>query len=516
MLNANEIEAIPEKLTRLFRGLQFDIFSDIIKRLTAYEDITPTTDWEISRLYELGESKKEIKKKIQNALKLSDEEINNIYENILAEDYARYKPIYEDFGAEFIPFSENKKLQQMIEGIKAQTQEEFRNITQSLGFAVNNPDGTKSFTPIAKYYQNVLDRAEMGILSGAFDYNTMIKQATKELTNSGLRTIDYASGWSNRVDVAARRALLTGFNQVVAKITEENAEKLGTDDFEVTYHIGARPTHQPWQGRVYSKEELVTVCGYGEVDGLKGANCYHDFHPFFKGISKRTYTDEELDRMNAEENTPKEWKGKEYTAYEALQKQRRLETTLRAQRQEIKLLEQGHASQDDILAAKARYFKTSSEYAEFSKEMGLPQQRERITVDGLRNFSLNKHDDHLTEKDYNDIMYLKGTLSNSTVRKWYVHHADSIPNSIDKSLPIEQQAIQACNLRNQFRTQARELMRDQELRKSLDETDPNLSFEEILANKMESKDLTREEAIKDILKTAIKTRKTVNEKFGLE
>ncbi len=87
--------------------------------------------------------------------------------------------------------------------------------------------------------------------------------------------------------------------------------------------------------------------------------------------------------MNAEENTPKEYRGKQYTTYEALQRQRRLETTLRAQRQEIKLLEQGHASEDDILAAKARYFKTSSEYAEFSKAMGLPQQRERVTVDGL-------------------------------------------------------------------------------------------------------------------------------------
>lgn len=383
MLNANEIEAIPEKLTRLFRGLQFDIFSDIIGRLSQFEDITRTTDWEISRLYELGESKKAIKKKIKEALNLSDAEIDRIYSTILAEDYARYKPIYEERGMDFIPFSENKQLQQMIEGLKNQTKEEFRNITQSLGFAVKNPDGTKSFTPIAKYYQNVLDRAETGILSGAFDYNTMIRQATKELTNSGLRTVEYASGWSNRVDVAARRALLTGFNQVVAKITEDSAEKLGTDYFEITYHIGARPTHQPWQGRVYSREELETVCGYGEVDGLKGANCYHDFHPFFKGISKRIYSDEELDRMNSEENTPKKYNGKQYTTYEALQRQRRLETTLRAQRQEIKLLEQGHASEDDIIAAKARYFKTSHEYVEFSKEMGLPQQRERVAVDGL-------------------------------------------------------------------------------------------------------------------------------------
>ena len=130
---------------------------------------------------------------------------------------------------------------------------------------------------------------------------------------------------------------MTGFNQVVAKITEENAEQLGTDKFEVTYHRGARPTHQPWQGRVYTKEQLVTVCGYGAVDGLKGANCYHDFHPFFDGISKRLYTDEELDRMNAEENTPKKYGDKEYTVYEALQRQRRMDTSMRRKREKIGL-----------------------------------------------------------------------------------------------------------------------------------------------------------------------------------
>jgi len=120
------------------------------------------------------------------------------------------------------------------------------------------------------------------------------------------------------------------------------------------------------------------------VDGLKGANCYHDFHPFFPGVSKRLYSDEELDRMNEEENTPKPYGSRQYTTYEALQRQRRLETSLRKKREEIALLEQGKASEDDILAAKAKYHALSDEYAKFSKAMGLPQQRERISVDGRR------------------------------------------------------------------------------------------------------------------------------------
>lgn len=276
--------------------------------------------------------------------------------------------------------------------MKEQTKGEFKNITQSLGFAVKKADGTREFLPLSKGYQKILDNAAAGMLSGVYDYNTVIKRAVKEMTESGLRTVDYYTEQddgstkihTNRAEVAARRALMTGFNQVVAKITEENAEQLGTDHFEVTYHRGARPTHQPWQGRVYTKDELVTVCGYGDVAGLKGANCYHDFHPFFPGISKRLYTDEQLDKWNAEENTPKKYGDKEYTVYEALQRQRRIETALRKKREEISLLEKGGANEDDILAAKAKYHALSSEYAEFSKAMNLPQQRERISVDGRK------------------------------------------------------------------------------------------------------------------------------------
>lgn len=137
-----------------------------------------------------------------------------------------------------------------------------------------------------------------------------------------------------------------------------------------------------WQGRVYSKEELETVCGLGTVTGLCGANCYHSYSPFIKGIDTPTYSEEELDRMNEEENTPKEYDGKKYTAYEAQQRQRKLETAMRADRQQIELLTQGGADDDTITGAKAKYFQRQDEYVKFSKAMNLPQQWERVTVNG--------------------------------------------------------------------------------------------------------------------------------------
>jgi hypothetical protein len=383
MFTPTEIEALPSAMEQLYRSLQLNIMSDLTERLKANgEEITSAADWQINRLYELGVSKDEIDSLIQSTLDVSDDEIDRIYDEVVKSGYARNEELYTSKGKEYIPYAENKQLQQLVKAVKNQTKSEYRNITGSLGFAVRNADNTLSFTPLADFYQRTLDNGLMQIASGAVDYNTVLKKAVKAMTDSGLRTVDYASGWSNRVDVAARRALMTGFNQVVAKVNEDNAEQLGTEYFEVSYHRGARPTHQVWQGRVYSKKELETVCGLGTVTGLCGANCYHSYSPFIKGIDTPTYSKEELDRMNEEENTPKEYNGRQYTAYEAQQRQRQLETAMRADRQKIELLTQGGADDDTITGAKAKYFQRQDEYVKFSKAMGLPEQWERITVDG--------------------------------------------------------------------------------------------------------------------------------------
>lgn len=383
MFTPTEIEALPSAMEQLYRSLQLNIMSDLTERLKANsEEITSAADWQINRLYELGVSKDEIDSLIQSTLDVSDDEIDRIYDEVVKSGYARNEELYTSKGKEYIPYAENKQLQQLVKAVKNQTKSEYRNITGSLGFAVRNADNTLSFTPLADFYQRTLDNGLMQIASGAVDYSTALKKAVKAMTDSGLRTVDYASGWSNRVDVAARRALMTGFNQIVAKVNEDNAEQLGTEYFEVSYHRGARPTHQVWQGRVYSKKELETVCGLGTVTGLCGANCYHSYSPFMKGIDTPTYSEEELDRMNEEENTPKEYNGKEYTAYEAQQRQRQLETAMRADRQKIELLTQGGADDDTITGAKVRYFQRQDEYVKFSKAMGLPEQWERITVNG--------------------------------------------------------------------------------------------------------------------------------------
>ena len=374
-------EQLSRKIAENYSELEERIMQDIVRRIRETGKITSTADWQINRLRILGYSSEDIENMIKDALNKSYPEMFELYDKVIDWEYVRNKEVYEQVNAEFIPYEENEELKQLVEGFIAQSNEELRNITQSMGFYLDYGNGRRVFTPLADVYQKYLDAAMFEIVSGAFDYNSVLRRVVTQLTNSGLRTVDYASGWSNRVPVAARRAVMTGISQLTGKISDMNAERLGTEFFEIAWHANARPTHREWQGKVWSKEQLTTVCGLGSVTGLLGANCYHEYYPFIPGISERNWTDEWLEAQNRKEDIPKTFKGKEYTAYEATQKQRQMETAMRAQRQKVKLLKEGGADPDEIMLAKCKYQAQLGEYTWFSKKMHLPQQRERIYMD---------------------------------------------------------------------------------------------------------------------------------------
>lgn len=380
-MNQEYKEELSGKIEKYFSDLEMRIMKDVVRRIKKMGEITSTADWQINRLLILGYSSEDIEQMLKDTLDASYPEMFELYDKVIDWEYVRNKDIYEQINQKFIPYEDNTMLQQLTEGYIRQTKEELENITQSLGFCLDYGNGRKVITPLAQIYQGYLDAAMLDITSGAFDYGSVLRRVVKQLTNSGLRTIDYASGHSNRVNVAARRAVMTGITQLSGQIADMNAEELGTDYFEIDWHAGARPTHQVWQGRVYSKEELVSVCGLGRVTGLEGANCYHGRHPFFPGISVRNWSDEWLDAKIKEENTPKRFRGKEYTVYEAKQRQRQMETAMRAQRQKVKLLQSGGADPDEVMLARCKYQGQLNEYGVFSKKMGLKQERERIYLD---------------------------------------------------------------------------------------------------------------------------------------
>lgn len=383
-MTQGELEGIPVELEKAFSELEIRIMSDIVRRIKINGFATASAEWQITRLQQLGRSEEDIKEWIQDVLEVSDQELERIFSDTVYEEYYGHERAYTAYGMKQKPLEDNEEMQKLIRAVKRQTAETFHNITGSMGFAFQDPSGKIDYTELMEFYQKTLDAAMLDIHSGAFSYQEVLERTINTMTKSGIRWVDYESGHHNRIDVAARRAIMTGFRQVQEKINEQVAADLGTDSYEVTYHVGARPTHQPWQGRVWTKEQLISVCGLGTVTGLHGANCYHDYNAFIPGVSVRTYTDEQLDQMITEENRKKEYNGKEYTTYEALQQQRKMETAMRKTRRDIRLLQEGESEQSGLLLKKAKYQGQMQIYKDFSKKMGLPEQLDRVYQDGLR------------------------------------------------------------------------------------------------------------------------------------
>ena len=233
MYTPSELERMPVKIERTMSELEERIMEDVIRRIRINDEITRSADWQIYRLVQMGQSTETIQKYIQQALKLTDAEVKNLYGGAIKSGYTRDSDLYEKVGVDFIPFKENSELQQLIRGIMDQTKEEMGNITRTLGFAIDI-NGKSVFTPMGEYLQRTLDTATLEVATGTFDYNTTLKKVVSEMTKSGVRSIDYETGFSNRIEVAARRALMTGVNQVVGHINERNADALDTDYFEVS------------------------------------------------------------------------------------------------------------------------------------------------------------------------------------------------------------------------------------------------------------------------------------------
>lgn len=366
---------------RKFRNLEDRIMEDVVRRIKKTGQITSSADYQLNRYYILGNSTKDIEDIVKGAVGDDYPETFKLYDEVVDKQYTRSRELYEQVNEEFIPYGQNEQLQQLVNGLIQQSNDELYNITRSMGFMVDMGGGRKVFSPLSDYYNQYLDNAIVEITSGAFDYNTVIRRVVSQMTNSGLRTVDYASGYSSRCDIAARRAIMTGLSQLTGNISQLNAQKLHTEYFEVDWHAGARPSHRTWQGKVWNRQELVTVCGLGTVTGLQGANCYHEYHPFIPGISERQFSDRWLTEQNRKEDRQKVFKGKEYTLYEATQRQRYLETNMRAQRQKVKLLQRAGADQDDIMLARCKYQAQLDEYKAFCQRMGLQEQRERIYYD---------------------------------------------------------------------------------------------------------------------------------------
>lgn len=379
------LDALPEELAELYRALEDTLLDEICSRLKLADQLNEVTVQDIQALRSHGIDLKEIEKAIRKTSGISETKLNDLLDDVVERNQKYYTELID---LAHITQPETLVSVEDTWAIYEQTKQTMRNITRSMGFLV---DAGRTMLPPARVYQWALDNATMQIQSGAINYNQAIKSAVKQLADSGLKVVDYESGHRDQIDVAVRRAVMTGVNQICAKYTEQSAEYLETPYFEVSAHSGARDkpgpspwsSHKGWQGKVYSiragdiYSNIYEVCGLGAVDGLEGANCRHRRNVWVEGVSERTYTDEQLEHID--DDLGCKFDGKKYTAYEATQMQRRVERQIIKQDRLVTAYK-ASGQKDEYYAANAKLIRLIAKYKAFSEASGLPLQWERTKV----------------------------------------------------------------------------------------------------------------------------------------
>lgn len=382
------LEALPEEIAELFRGLEDTLIADICSRLKT-GTVGETTVLDIKALRSHGIDLKEIEKAISETSGISEKKLKKLLEEVVEKNQQYYN--------EVITLADVTKPETLvnaadIDAIKRQTLQEMRNITRTMAFVV---DAGRTILKPQKALTWALDAALLQVQSGAVSYNTAIANAVKQLADSGLRMVDYESGRSDQVDVAARRAVMTGVNQINQKYAEQSTEYLETDLVETSAHIGARnignvpENHEMWQGKWYRWSEkpqistgeypdFIETTGYGTGAGLGGWNCRHTFYPVVEGVSEATYSQADLDAMKGE-NRKFKFEGQEYDGYTATQEQRSIERTIRKLKRE-ETAYNAAGLLDKELAVSIRIKRLSAKYKAFSRAAGLPEQRDRMKV----------------------------------------------------------------------------------------------------------------------------------------
>lgn len=386
MLTPEQLERYQIESGKLMAKMQKDIMDRIIAGIRKSGEITSSTDYLIFRATELGISKKYVRDKIAETLGYTEEEIGKMYEEASKQTLSYDKSIYDMSETNYIPYEENDAVKTIMDEVFQRTNGEMKNITKTLGF-VRIKNRKTVFSELTDFYREEMDNAFYSVMNGTSTVDKAVREVTNKMAVSGIRTIDYESGATNRVDVAVRRNVMTGLAQLQEQITEHNAEELGTTVFEFSWHSGFRPSHG-WGGLRYdttgkyypTKEEVYARNGGGTMDDY---NCRHSVYPTFPEFEP-AYSKEELRRLNAREKETKEWRGKELNVYEQTQKQRQMETRMREIRRKIDLLKKNEdIEQEMIQTERIKYRALMNDYVVFSRQMGLKPQKNRVYQDML-------------------------------------------------------------------------------------------------------------------------------------
>ena len=370
MLTPEYLDSLPEPVLELFRQVEEDILADMARRISKMGAVTETADWQRWRLEQMELTRSDITQRLEKLTGLTQQELRKLFQEAATQAIQADNEIYRAAGLSPGSPNDSPELLQLLNGGMQQTSGTFRNLTRTTA------------NTATQQFEQALDRAWLQVSSGAFSYQSAIRTAIKSLASAGMQSIQYPTGHIDTLEVAVRRAVLTGVGKTTGEICLAHAEEMGCDLMEITAHPGARPSHMEWQGKIVSlsgqkgylsKNDI----GYGTGDGFKGWNCRHDWFPYFEGLSESAYPREKLREY---ENQTVTFGGKTLSYYDATQQQRYIERQIRRWKREYQMMD---AAGQDTTQASVKLAQWRAAEKDFCKQTGLDRDSFRSQVEGF-------------------------------------------------------------------------------------------------------------------------------------
>ena len=376
MLPPSYLDAMPDAFVQLAQQVEDEILQDVARRIGKMGTLTETADWQLWRYQQTEAVRENVVKLLAKYSGKSEATIRRLLKEAATEAMEREDAIYYHYNLEPTPFEESAALNNLLNAGARQTCGTWRNLTATTANTVSGA------------FERTLDVAWGKVSTGAFDYKTAVKQAVDSLADD-MPEITYPSGHTDTLEVAARRAVLTGVNQTAGKLQEARMDEMNVEFVETSAHGGARPSHAEWQGRRFHRGGAVDylgkhypdfeqTTGYGTGAGLCGWNCRHTFFAVFPELGDPpTWTEESLQELNARNI---EYNGKLYTQYEINQMQRARERNVRKWKKRY-LAES--ASGSDTTDSAVRLKAARQSLSEFAKATGGRVDSARTSVHGF-------------------------------------------------------------------------------------------------------------------------------------
>ena len=401
MLNNEQEGKLVQILIDRINALNEDILTIIGNRIKQIGELTPTQVHQIKQMLMYDTDIDTIVQKLAEVTNMNVNDIYNMFEYSAKTNQDFAKQFYKARGISYIPYAQNKALKEQIRAIAKITAKEYANIsrTSAIGYTVKDLKGNLVFKDISSTYKDIIDKAILNVGQGKTTYQQEMRNAIKQIGQSGLKTIDYESGRSMRLDSAIRQNTLEGLRTLTNQIQQQFGEEFGADGVEVSHHINSAPDHidtvdgkqfslngdRVVKGKLYKDFNTVNNSLDRQVSTL---NCRHYIFSIVLGVNKPQYTDKQLEEDKKKNKEGFDFEGKHYSNYEGEQLQRLIEREIRKQK-DVQILAKSSGDKELTLQAQTKITQLTIKYKQLCNVSGLPNQlKTRASVVGYRSINV--------------------------------------------------------------------------------------------------------------------------------